>query len=134
MSVFDNAAQLENAAYYLFNRLKEEHPRAANRVLGARLLVLLRTTDPEALLWLNGRRPPLSIGFGPARLRPDLEIQLSGDTLHDILSGELSLAGAYKSGLVQVNGPIWRAGVLGGFFSHARTVYDDALREAGVTI
>lgn len=133
MPVFESPAQLETAAYHLFERLKEEHAQATNRVVGARLLVLLKSTDPDAQVWLDGRRPPLEIGFGPARMRPDLEVALKGDTLHEILSGDLSLLSAFKGGQVQVYGPIWRAAVLGELFDRAQDVYGDALLQAGVT-
>ncbi|MDX1662996.1 MAG: SCP2 sterol-binding domain-containing protein [Candidatus Promineifilaceae bacterium] len=123
---------MENAAYALFTRLQQEKQQAVDKVLRSGLLVLLHVTQPETFIWLDARRPPLEIGFGPARLRPDLEVIVDADTLHRVLLGQISLRQAHSSGRVQVRGPIWRVSALGDFFSQAPALYPDVLREQGL--
>lgn len=132
MAIYQNIEQLYTCARQLFARILAEDPQAANPLLAARLIIHLRLSQPEGELWINGRTRPVATSFGPERLRPDLEIELTADTLHKILLSELSLTKALGSKQLKVKGPVWKATVLADLFRHSQSLYPAILREQGV--
>ena len=96
-------------------------------------MIRLRTSEPEGEIALDGRQPPLKSSFGPSTLRPELDIQMSADTLHRILLGELPLGKALSGGLLKVKGPILKTLPLAELFHQGRRYYPDVLRELGLT-
>ena len=125
--------QLHAAIRTLFARIGENDPHAADGILKARLVIRLRTSEPEGEIALDGRRPPLKASFGSSALRPELDIQMSADTLHRILLGELPLGKALSGGLLKVTGPILKTLPLADLFHQGRRYYPDVLRELGLT-
>jgi hypothetical protein len=131
MPFFARSEQLYACAKALFERILEQDPGAANAVLGSRLLITLRCYDPEAEITINGRKRPLATSFGPTSQRPDLAVQLAGDTLHRILLGELSIKKAVATGQLKVTGPVWRTAALAELFERGQAIYPALLREQG---
>jgi hypothetical protein len=79
---------------------------------------------------LDGRRPgQFQAIYGPAEIRPDLDVELAADTLHLILLDSLPLRKAVGSGLVKVKGPTWRLNALAVVLDHGRLVYPAVLRD-----
>jgi hypothetical protein len=130
--VYKDTEQLHAVARDLFQRIEAENPQAARTLLGSRLVIRLRTSDPAGEIWINGRRAPLQTSFGPASLRPDLDIQVPADILHLILAGQLPLKKALGNGHLQVRGPVWRATVLADLFHQGQHIYPVVLRDQGV--
>ncbi len=132
MAVFASAEQLYAVAADLFGRLEAEKPQAVARLLQARLLVRLACTNPAADLWLHSRQRPVRVQFGYQRLHPDVEARLDGDTLHDILGGQVSLLAAVTSGRIEVKGQVWKAKALADLFAHGQSLYPQVLRAHGI--
>lgn len=132
MAFFADSDQLYACARALFSRLQADAPTAVQGVQTSRLLIHLRCSDPSAEITLNGRQRPVQISYGPIRLRPDLTVDLKADTLHGILADELSLKKALANGQLKVQGPIWKATVLGDLFTQGRVFYPQILREQGL--
>lgn len=132
MPVFESADQLETCARLLFSRVQEEVPLATRQVLGSRLLIRLNCVTPQTEIWINGRRPPLQTSFGAASQRPDLDITLAGDTLHEILMGQLPLRKAMSNGQLKVEGRIWKAQALADLFFYSQEIYPLVLQEQGL--
>jgi hypothetical protein len=129
MAVFHTTEQLYICTEALLTGIQEQDPAAADTILASHMIFRLRTTDPEAEITMNGRKRPLKISYGPAGLRPTMDIELTADTLHAILSGELSLRRALASGLLSVRGPVWKAQALADLFYQGRDLYPQILRE-----
>ena len=132
MPFYHDTEQLYAATQALFARIGQNSPHAADGILRARLVIRLRTSEPEGEIALDGRQPPLKSHFGPAAVRPELDIQMSVDTLHRILLGELQLGKALSGGLLKVKGPIFKTLPLAELFQQGRRYYPDILRELGL--
>jgi hypothetical protein len=133
MPFYSDTEQLYAATRALFARISQNGSHAADGILKARLVIRLRTSDPEGEIALDGRQPPLKSGFGPSTLRPELDIQMSADTLHRILLGELALGKALSGGLLKVKGPILKTLPLADLFHQGQRYYPDVLKELGLT-
>lgn len=132
MPVFSSSEQLYSCAQAVFDRVQAEKPNAADAVFDARLLIRFRCTEPAAEILINGRRRPVDVVYGPVKLRPELDVDLRADTLHEILLGELSLAKALASKAMKVRGPAWKTLALADLFFHAQAIYPDVLKEQSV--
>jgi hypothetical protein len=133
MPFYRDTEQLYTATRALFTRIGQSNPHAADGILKARLVIRLRTSEPEGEFSLDGRQPPLKSSFGPSTLRPELDIQMSADTLHRILLGEVQLGKAFSGGLLKVKGPILKTLPLAELFHQGQRYYPDILRELGLT-
>jgi hypothetical protein len=133
MPFYQNTEQLYAVTQALFTRISQNGAHAADGLLKARLVIRLRTSEPEGEIELDGRQPPLKSSFGPSNLRPELDIQMSADTLHRILLDELPLGKALSGGLLKVKGPILKTLPLADLFHQGRRYYPDVLRELGLT-
>ena len=94
-------------------------------------MITLQLSDPAGVIALDGRRSPVQTTFGPSESRPDLSIELSGDTLHRIMLGELSLTKALGAGVLRVQGPVWKALALKPLFESGQAIYPKILLEQG---
>ncbi|MCI0726472.1 MAG: SCP2 sterol-binding domain-containing protein [Chloroflexi bacterium] len=132
MPFFTDSDQFYTCAKALFDRLQAEYPGAADAILDARLLISFACTNPDVVLLINGRRCPVEVVYGPNRIRPELEVNLSADTLHQILLGEISLPKALSSKLMKVKGPVWKTLALASLFERTQLLYPQVLRQQGL--
>jgi hypothetical protein len=65
-------------------------------------------------------------------LRPQLDVELTADSLHRILLKELSLRKALGSGAMKVRGPVWRTVALEEILHHGQDLYPQVLHETGL--
>jgi hypothetical protein len=134
MAFFTDSDQLYTCAKALFTRIDEEDPGASDAILTSHLVIRLHCTDPDAEFTLNGRRRPVQITYGPAKVRPTMDIELAADTLHRILLSELSLKKAMGNGLLKVRGPVWKVTVLADIFYRGQAIYPQILRDQGLSL
>ncbi|MEW5987679.1 MAG: SCP2 sterol-binding domain-containing protein [Chloroflexota bacterium] len=132
MSFFASTDQLYACTRLLFERLQEQDPTAADTFLAARLLIRFRCRQPAAEITLNGRRRPLETIFGSTTLRPDVEVELAADTLHQIMLGQLSLKKAVGNGQLKARGPLYKTLALTDLFYRGQALYPQVLREQGI--
>jgi hypothetical protein len=129
MPFYPDETTLYGSLRGVFTRL-EESPEAYRAFMGARLALRLKCSAPTAEVLLDGRRPgQFQAIYGPAEIRPDLDVELAADTLHLILLDSLPLRKAVGSGLVKVKGPTWRLNALAVVLDHGRLVYPAVLRD-----
>ena len=112
MTSYQSSEQLLQVLKLLFGRVNTQNPEAADAVSKARLIIRLSLHEPAAEVVINGRKRPPEITYGPSSLRPDLDVDLSADALHNILLGELPLSKAVSSKQMKARGPIWKSFVL----------------------
>ena len=131
MAVYTDTKQLYRYVQALFTRIAENDPTAADAILASKMVIRMRCTEPDAEITINGRQRPLETTFGPTRSRPTLEIDLSADTLHAIMLGELKIKKAIADRLLTARGPVWKAGALADLFHQGQALYQQVLDEQG---
>lgn len=131
MPIYSNPEQLQSTLNTLFARVGQD-PQAVKSVVGSKLILRLRVTAPSADVVVNGRKNPPQITYGTTTLRPDLEIELSADALHQILLGELRLSSAVAARQLVVRGPIFKTFVFEDIFHSAQAFYPSVLEEIGL--
>jgi hypothetical protein len=131
MATYTDTEQLYRYVQALFAQIAENDPAAADAILASKMVIRMRCTEPDAEITINGRQRPLETTFGATCLRPTLEIDLSTDTLHAIMLGELKIKQAIADRLLTARGPVWRAGALADLFRQGQALYQQALDEQG---
>jgi hypothetical protein len=132
MAVFSSSEQAYAVMKALLDRIKEKDPKAAQRLANSRLILRLRLRQPEAEITINSRHNPLEFEYGKSTLRPDLDLEISADALHYILTGQLRFSKVLGSGQLKLHGPVWRAFVLEDLLKHLQSLYPVVLREYGI--
>lgn len=128
MNPFTDPARLQRALQILFARIAAD-PAAVRPLVQSRLILRLAISDPAAEVLINGRTDPPQVRYSASSLRPDLDIQLSAESLHRILLRELRLRDALAGGRLKVRGPVWKSYVLEDIFHAAQDLYPAALAE-----
>lgn len=131
MPVYSSGELLQSTLHLLFHRVGQD-PQAVKAVVGSKLILRLRISAPVAEVVVNGRKNPPEIRYEKTTLRPDLEIELSADALHRILSGELRLSSAVAARQLIVRGPIFKTFVFEEIFHSAQRYYPEVLAEVGL--
>jgi len=132
MSVFSSSEQAYAVMKTLLDRIKEKDPKAAQQLVNSRLILRLRLRQPEAEITINVRHNPLEFEYGHSSLRPDLQLDVSADALHYILTGQLRFSKVLGSGQLKLHGPVWKAFVLQDLLRHLQALYPLVLREYGI--
>jgi putative sterol carrier protein len=131
MAYFQDSEQFVAMLETLFERVQQTYPNAAEELEQAKLILRFRCSDPAADILINGRRHPATITFGENRIRPEVDVDLTADTLHQILLGELRLAKALASGALKIRGPARKTLAVTGLFHECQKLYPAVLRESG---
>lgn len=132
MPVFSGTEQFYKVTKTLFDRVQKINPSAASDLESSKLIIRFNTSDPAATLLINGRRNPAGVSFGENRVRPEVDVKMTADTLHQILLGELGLAKALSSKAIHVRGPMRKTLKVAELFHQCQAVYPDVLREEGI--
>ncbi len=133
MAVFATIEEYYNVMRRLFERMRDENG-AEGVIHQARLVLRLRTTDPQAVITVNGRRKPMEITYGENHVQADLDITLPADLLHDIWLNRVSLRESFFAGEIKVKGPIVRAMQVAPLFEAAERLYPQVLAEQGYPV
>lgn len=120
---YQTSEELVSNLKSLFERIRTADGSATRAVAEARLIIRIRTQEPAAEISINGRKTPVMVSYGPTPLRPDLDIELSADVLHEILLGRQSMKNAFTRGQLKVKGPFWKAFALEGIFREGQRIY-----------
>lgn len=132
MPVYTTADQLYSSLQQLFSRIELTDPQAMTTMQKSKLHVRFQTQQPSGIVVVNARKRPLAITYGANGSKPDVDIQLSADTLHEILLGDLSITKALGRRALVASGPIWKTKALSGIFSQARQIYPQVLQDQGL--
>ena len=132
MPVYADSDQLYDALQTLFSRIENDHPDAIKDVAKVGLTFRFSCHDPAGEIWIDGRQSPPATNFGPDSRKPDLDVSLSADTLHEILLGRLFLVKALGAKKLQVKGPFMKAKALYDVFAASKAIYPEILHEKGL--
>ena len=134
MAYFRDSEQLVATLESLFDRVQQSYPQAAEDLEQAKLILRFRCSEPAADILINGRRHPATVSFGENRIRPEVDIKLTADTLHNILLGELKLAKALASRALNIHGPARKTLAVTGLFHECQKLYPAVLQDNGLSI
>jgi hypothetical protein len=128
MAIYATDEQLYSCFKALFSRIAEEDDAAATALLKSKLSIRFKCSDPTASITIDARKKPVDISYGSASIKPLLDINLSADTLHKILLGEIGLSKAMGSGRMKPKGPIWKTVALEPLLHDAQRLYPEVLK------
>lgn len=123
MAVFSSSTQLYSLMQQLVARIEAEYPQATEAMLKSKLVIRFNCQEPAGEMTIDASKRPLKIHYGPTTVKPELDITLPSDTLHQILLGNLNLAKALGSKQVQPKGPVWKVMSLAPLFDQAQKIY-----------
>jgi hypothetical protein len=123
MPVYQDSQQLYKTMETLFTRLAVEYPHSLTSLAEAGLILRFKLSSPQAEIIVNGRKKPASVSYGKTVLRPDLDLELSADTLHSILMDEVSIRGSLANRNLKVSGPVWKTNSLGNILEAGKKIY-----------
>jgi hypothetical protein len=129
-----DTATLYTIQQEVFERVGCEAPHARQGLVNARLALRLKFTDVPAELTISGKTGRFEVQAGPNGVVPDFDVQLTSDTGHRVLLGQVRLSEAVWRGLIRWNGPFWQLPLLSGLFQAAQRVYPAVLREQGLLV
>jgi hypothetical protein len=132
MPIYQNSEQLYACTRELFGRVRTQTPEAAHKLEEFGLSVRFNCQGPAAVIVIDGGTRPANYSFGLNGVRPDLDIDLSADTLHSILMGDLSLTKALASRALVARGPVMKIVVLADLFRQCQTLYPSIASEHGL--
>ena len=132
MSVFADTEQFYAAMRMLFDQIREQDSGSTGAVTASHLIIRLRCISPQGEININGRQAALHIEYGPSPVRPDLDVELTGNALHQILMAELPLKKALAGGQMRVRGPLMKIFALEEILHHGQALYPEVARRLGL--
>lgn len=112
----------------LFACVETSYPKATDAIASAKLTVKLKMREPAAEIVIHGKQKPVKTTFGVDGVKADLEIEMTADTFHHVLMGELPMQKALKSGAMKVKGNIFKAMALGDLIVVSQRCYPEIFR------
>jgi hypothetical protein len=132
MAVYADAQQVYDCFSTLFGQIEAEEPQAAEKLLGAKLSIRFRCSEPAVEIVIDARQRPLQILYGKNGVTPQVDVTMAADTLHCLLLGEVKLAKAIGNGLIKPRGPILKTLALADLFHHAQHLYPAVAQRYGL--
>ena len=130
MPVYTTSDEFYAVMQALFQRLLDEGRLSQ---ADAKLRIYLNITQPTANVLINMRTTPPQVTFGPARGPFDLEVTMSGDTIHTIWLRRMGVRHALAEGRIKLKGLPMRALALKPIFDAAEDLYPEVLAAQGRT-
>ena len=130
MPVYTTTDEFNTVMQALFKRLLDEG--RLNQV-DAKMRIYLTISQPAANVLINTRTTPPQVAFGPARGPFDLEVSMTGDTIHALWLRRLGVRHALAEGRIKLKGLPMRALALKPIFDAAEDYYPEVLAAHGRT-
>jgi len=129
MGFFADSETLVRTLQILFQHMQEVSPETTGLLSAQKMIIRLKIREPEAQVTINGRRTPAQVIYTGNGLKPDLDVSLSADALHNILTAQMRLRDAIKSGEMKVGGAIWKAGAFEAILKKGQELYPRIIKE-----
>ncbi|MFK8022626.1 MAG: SCP2 sterol-binding domain-containing protein [Ilumatobacter sp.] len=101
---FADRSQFETLFTQLFDRISAEGSAGIDDLITQRMVICFRVRKPDVELWVDGRTSPIATAFTSQELDATLTVELSGDSLDQLLLGTLSIANALLFRKAKVKG------------------------------
>jgi hypothetical protein len=127
---YPDSETLYKALKALFARIKKDAPEAYHDMATSHMALRLKLTRPAAEVWFDARQAArFSIHYGLLEIRPNLELDMTADTLHRLLLNTLTIRKAWSGGLLKVRGPMLRLFALSEVIEAGREFYPEVLKK-----
>jgi putative sterol carrier protein len=126
---YESAAQFEHLFTELFARIEAADSGGFDDLVSRRMAVRFRVTEPDVEMLVDGSSAPVVTSFGPSDVKATLTVDLTGDSLHELLLGTLPLGKALSSKRLRVKGSKLKAMRLQNLFHTFQSVYPDLAAE-----
>ncbi|MCB0158831.1 MAG: SCP2 sterol-binding domain-containing protein [Caldilineaceae bacterium] len=131
MPVFTSDEHLYTVMNDVFTAVTAD-PGNIDSFMRSNLVIRIRFDAPQAELLVDGRQPPLEVFYGPRPGKANLEIDLTGDLLHEIWLGRQSTSEAFFSGKIKTKGSLLKMMKLVDLFRECERVYGGVATEHGL--
>lgn len=132
MPKFADADTLYGVMRDMFAQVTEVNPKAFDEMLKARLTVRFKVNNPTAEITVDGKTRPPKLTYGAYTGRPDIDLDLSGDTLDKLLSHQISATKAVTDGTIKFKGNPLKLKAMLDVIKAANAVYGDVLKKHGL--
>ena len=129
MAVYENAEQVQAIYTHLFNTVDKTDPDGMDSLVKAKMVIQFRLRDPQISMWVDGRTKPVQALFADPGVKPTLAVEMSVDTLHEMLMTTLPLGKAVSGGHLKVDGSIFKAFKLQDLFETCQGQYPQIAEE-----
>ena len=130
--VFESTEQLYAVMKDLFDYMSA-NPENIKEFLKAKMVVRINFTDPDGIITIDGRKPPMEAFFGPMPGKADFEVSLPADLLHEIWTGRASLSKNFMAGNIKTKGNLFKAlSKLENLFHGAEDAYPQFIEKYGL--
>lgn len=124
MPYYQDAQSLYESMKLFFEKMREQQPNPVDALVNNKISIRLKFSQPPAEIGINARKNPVQVTFGePMKIRPELDVHLDAETLHQILKDELSLSKAVADRRMKVLGPFWKTFPLKEILDQGRNLY-----------
>jgi alkyl sulfatase BDS1-like metallo-beta-lactamase superfamily hydrolase len=132
MPKFPDTEKLYAVMRDLFGTVLEQNPKAFDDMLRQRLTVRFKISQPSGEVIIDGKTRPPKFTYGAFNGRPDIDLELTGDVLDQLLKHEISAQKSVMDGTVKFKGnPLKLQGMLN-VLKASNPVYPDALKKNGL--
>ena len=132
MTIFSDTTQFYTCMKALFDRVQISDPKAAEKLQESKVILRFNCTRPDGIIVINGRRNPAAVTFGEDRIRPEVDVSLSANTLHTILLGDISITKELTKRDMKVKGSVHKALAVTDLFRVCQEIYPEVLKEKGL--
>ena len=129
MAVYSSAEQVREVYTTLFKTVNEKDPDGMDSLVKSKMVIEFRMTDPTISMWVDGRTKPVQALFADPGVKPTLAVEMTGDTLHEMLLGTLPLGKAVSGGKLKVDGSIFKAFKLEDLFHTCQAQYPQLAKQ-----
>ena len=127
--IYRSAEQFESLFTELFARVENAGKGGFDDLVKRKMLVRFRISEPDVAMAVDGRKAPAAILFGPSDGKATLSVELTADSLHELLVGTLPLGKALSGKRLRLNGSKLKALSLKNLFTTLRAAYIDLAAE-----
>lgn len=129
---YRSTEQLYTVMGDLFNYLSS-HPQHIDDFLKAKMVVRIAFTEPDGIITVDGRTPPMEVFFGPMPGKADFEIEVAADLLHEIWMDRESLTRSFMGGRIKTKGNLFKLmGRMDDLFRGAERAYPSFVEKYGL--
>lgn len=129
MAKFADADALYGVMRDMFAQVTEKNPKAFDEMIKARLTVRFKVNSPAAEITVDGKTRPPKITYGAFTGRPDIDLDLTGDTLDRLLSHQISATKAVTDGTIKFKGNPLKLKAMLDVIKAGNAVYGDVLKK-----
>ncbi len=124
---YESAEQFEALFTKMFEQIATDD--GMDTLVAEQMVIRFRLREPDVELWVDGRSKPVATSFGPQDLGASLTVDLTANSMHELLLGSLPLGRAMMFRKLKVQGSKSKAMKLENLLHAMQAVYPDLADE-----